>query len=191
MLRAITRRLCAGPILGGPAFLIAFVALSVPTMVRLAVGQTVAGCEFTPYLPFIFVCAITLSCWAASSVAAGAVAIMGNALGGALPHGTACFLDSATIFLGCSALMIGIATLVRRVIVGLQRRGADESAGGVVFSLENGQVWASWYGQSAPTLIGSQRKVSEMMQDFLKQQEVADRLLGNCSPPAAWKPNAR
>jgi hypothetical protein len=60
--------------------------------------------------------------------------------------------------------------------VALQKRGADETLGGIVFSLEKGQVWASWYGRGAPVLLGSQRKVSEMMQDFLAQEELARRL---------------
>ena len=50
------------------------------------------------------------------------------------------------------------------------------SAGGIVFSLEKGEVWASWYGHGAPVHLGSQRKVSEMMEDFLAQVEVGKRL---------------
>ena len=58
----------------------------------------------------------------------------------------------------------------------MQKRGTDESLGGIVFSLERGEVWASWYGNAPPVLLGSQRKVSEMMQDFLKQEELGKRL---------------
>jgi hypothetical protein len=57
-------------------------------------------------------------------------------------------------------------------------RGSDESAGGIVFSLEKGEVWASWYGQGAPVLLGSQRKVSEMMSDYLAQERLGKRLSG-------------
>ena len=55
-------------------------------------------------------------------------------------------------------------------------RGADESPGGIVFSLDDGKVWASWYGQGPPVLLGSQKKVSGMMEDFLAQEEVGKRL---------------
>jgi len=58
----------------------------------------------------------------------------------------------------------------------MEKRGVDESLGGIVFSLEKGQVWASWYGQGPPVLLGSQRKVGEMMKDFLAQEELARRL---------------
>ena len=71
--------------------------------------------------------------------------------------------------------MIGIALLIRHAFSSMKSRGADESMG-VVFSLERGEVWASWYGQGPPVLLGSQRKVSEMMQDFLAQEELAKRL---------------
>ena len=46
----------------------------------------------------------------------------------------------------------------------------------VSLSLEQGEVWASWYGQAAPVNLGSQRKVSEMMEDFLAQVELGERL---------------
>jgi hypothetical protein len=45
--------------------------------------------------------------------------------------------------------------------------------GGIVFSVENGQAWASWYGQDKPVHLGPQHEVAEMMQDFLAQVELA------------------
>jgi len=74
--------------------------------------------------------------------------------------------------------MIGAAILIRRVIMAIRVRGSDESAGGIVFSLEKGEVWASWYGQGAPIRLGTQRKVSEMMEDFLAQVRLGKRLNG-------------
>jgi hypothetical protein len=49
----------------------------------------------------------------------------------------------------------------------------------VIFSLDRGQVWASWYGQGPPVLLGSQRRVGEMMKDFLAHEELAKRLNRN------------
>jgi len=56
--------------------------------------------------------------------------------------------------------------------------GAAITVGGIVFSLEQDQVWASWYGQGAPVRLGSRRKVADMMEDFLAQEELAKRLNG-------------
>ena len=68
---------------------------------------------------------------------------------------------------------VAVAILVRRLIGNLQRRGADEGSGGIVFSVEQGEVWASWYGQGAPLRLGPQRKVARMMEEFLAGAEQA------------------
>jgi hypothetical protein len=177
MVRAgLTRWLCAPAMSGWGALLFGVAAVCLPTLVRLAVSGVVTGCEFTPYLPFVLLCAILLPWWVAGAVALMSVAVMGGMFGGALTHPPSCFVDSAIIFCASSSVMIGVAIIVRRTVAALQRRGPDESAGGIIFSLEKGEVWASWYGQASPMLLGSQRRVSEMMKDFLKQDEVAKRL---------------
>ena len=177
MARAAPYRWFQPPLLLGPeALLWGLVAVAIPTAIRAAVDGTVTGCEFTPYLPFVLASAIMMRWWAAGAVALLCVAIMGGLFGGPAHHDISCFVDSSAIFLASSAFMIGAAVLVRRTIKGLQTRGGDETLGGIVFSLEDGQVWASWYGQDSPVLLGSQRRVSEMMEDFLAQGRVANRL---------------
>ena len=175
---ALTRWLQAPPVTGWMALVFALAALWIPTIIRLSVNGVVTGCEFTPYLPFILLCAILLRWWQAGAVALAAVAILGGVLAGSPYHNPSCFAPAAAIFLASSAVMIGVAILVRSVINALQKRGADESSGGIVFSLEKGQVLASWYGQGSPVLLGSQRKVSAMMEDFLAQEELGNRLNG-------------
>jgi hypothetical protein len=161
---------------GWPAVLCVIVAVTAPTLVRLAVDGAITGCEFTPYLPFVLISAVLLRWWQAAAVSLLSIAIMGGVFQGVHHFETPCFASAAGMFAASSAAMIGLAVLVRQIVVALQKRGADETLGGIVFSLEKGQVWASWYGQGAPILLGSQRKVSEMMQDFLAQEELARRL---------------
>jgi hypothetical protein len=176
MIRAkLTRWLLVPTLRGWPALLCGIVAIGLPTAVRAEVNGIVTGCEFTPYLPFILICAILLRWWQAAAAALLSVAILGG-LFEASPSLLPCFISAAGIFLGASAMMIAAALLVRHVIVAIQDRGADEAAGGIVFSLEQGEVWASWYGQGPPMRLGSQRKVSEMMKDFLAQEELGHRL---------------
>lgn len=177
MLRTLNRWLSGPPLSGWLAFLFALTCVWIPTVIRLAVNGVVTGCEFTPYLPFVLLSAIALRWWVAGTVALAAVAVMGGFFGGMPTHHLACFEDSASIFLASAAAMITVALVVRRTVATLQKRGADEAAGGIIFSLEKGQVWASWYGQDAPLLLGSQRRVSEMMRDFLKHEELAERLV--------------
>src|SRR5262249_26245359 len=158
VIRSMLIRSFRAPVVTGRlAALLAIAAVAVPTIIRAAVNGAVTGCEFTPYLPFVLLSAMLLRWWIAGMVALTSVAIMGGLLGGLPAYVLPCFINSTAVFLGSSALMIGIAVLIRRTITALQRRGADESPGGIVFSLEKGEVWASWYGQDAPMLLGSQR----------------------------------
>jgi hypothetical protein len=177
MFRAALDRWIREPILTGrQALLCCIFAVAFPTLVRATVSGVINGCEFTPYVPFVLICAVLLRWWQASAVVLADVAIMGGFFDGSRNFNLPCFASAAGMFLASSALMILIAMLLKRVILTLQERGADESSGGIVFSLEKGQVWASWYGQGSPVLLGSQRKVSEMMQDFLAQVELGKRL---------------
>jgi hypothetical protein len=158
------------------ALLFILAAIWIPTILRMAVAGSVTGCEFTPYLPFVLIAAMLLPWWEGALVAAGSVVIMGGFVAGTPAFEMPCFTSAAGIFLAASTVVIGVAVLVRYLIIAMQKRGADESLGGIVFSLEKGEVWASWYGQGPPVLLGSQRKVAEMMEDFLAQVEVGKRL---------------
>ena len=46
----------------------------------------------------------------------------------------------------------------------------------IIFSLMDGFVWASWPGTDVVVKLGSHDAVSVMMQDFLAQNALADRL---------------
>lgn len=179
MIRAgLTRWVQAPPITGRLALLCMFIAVALPTGIRAAIDGAVTGCEFTPYLPFVLLAAILLRPWHAGVVALLSVAILGGLFLGPLVdlHGKSCFLSGGGIFLASSAVMIGVVIFARRLFAAMHNRGADESPGGIVFSLEQGQVWASWYDQGPPVLLGSQKMVSGMMEDFLAQEELGKRL---------------
>jgi hypothetical protein len=170
---ALARWLQTPPVSGWQALLVAMFAIWLPTIVRAAVSGVVTGCEFTPYLPFVLICAILLRWWQAGAVALVSVAILGGLFGGSPPHHMSCFVPAAGIFLASSAIMIAVAILARWAIV--QVRRPDDSAGGVVFSLDKGDVWASWNGQGMPVRLGSQRRVAHMMLDFLARQKPDER----------------
>jgi hypothetical protein len=173
---AFTRLLRAPPVSGWLALVVALSAVWIPSIIRLSLNGELTGCEFTPYLPFVLVCAILLRWWVAAAMAIASVGVLGGLCSSASRFGLDCFLSSAAIFLASSAAVIGTAILIRSAFAALQCRRSDEPAEGVIFSLEKGEVWASWNGLSAPTLLGSQRRVSEMMKDFLDQEELGKRL---------------
>jgi hypothetical protein len=177
MMRTALIHWLQAPVFSGWAAIAGGIAIvSIPTGVREIFDGVVTGCEFTPYLPFVFLAAILLGWWQAGTVALASVAILGGLFEGPLHFQLPCFLSAAGMFLAGSMALIGAVVLIRRAIAVLTRRGVDESAGGIVFSLDKGRVWASWYGQDVPILLGSQRKVAEMMQDFLTQAEFGKRL---------------
>lgn len=177
MIRAGLTRWVSGPPLTGPyALLCLIAAVAIPTAIRAAIDGAVTGCEFTPYLPFVFLAAVLLRWWKAVLVALASVAILGGLFAGTRQD-ISCFLPSAGVFLASSAGMIGAVMLFRSVIGAVQKRGANGSSNEIVFSLEEGQVWASWHGQEhEPVRLGSQQGVTRMMEDFLAQKEVGERL---------------
>lgn len=178
VLATVIRWLHAPPATGRMALLCGIFAVALPTAIRAAIDGVVTGCEFTPYLPFILFSAILLRWWKAGAVALASVAIHGVMFVGPPSEFlvSQCFLSSAGIFLVSSASMIGAVMVIRRVAAAMLRRDFDETAGGIVFSLQNDEVWASWYGAGPPMRLGSQNRVEIMMEDFLAQGELGKRL---------------
>ena len=178
----LTRWLQAPPTRGAWAFGAALLAVALPTAVRAAVNGVVTGCEFTPYLPFVLLAAILLPWWLAAMVAMLSVGVLGGLFVGQTDAMLAeCFATGAGIFLASSAATIGVMVAIRRVFAATQLRGIDELDGGIVFSLERNEVWASWYGSGPPVRLGSQAKVRAMMEDFIAQVEFAKRLKGGAN----------
>ena len=138
----------------------------------------VMGCEYTPYLPFVLLSAILLRWWQATGVVLTSVAVMGILVQStAGEHLTsACFTSATSVFLASSAATISAVLVMRRVLAVSQTGRVVEDAGGIVFSLKDDEVWASWYGSDQPVRLGTQEKVEYMMADFLAQGELGRRL---------------
>ena len=99
MLRAgLVRWLHAPPFVGWQALVCGLFAIWIPTIVRAEVKGVLTGCEFTPYIPFVLICAILLRWWQAGAVALGSVAIMGGLFGGADNFMLPCFTSAAGSF---------------------------------------------------------------------------------------------
>ena len=180
MFRASLNRWLRTPLLSGRLALLCGVgSVALPTFVRAGAHGAVTGCEFTPYLPFVLISAVLLGWWQATMVALGSVAVLGGLFIGS-PDAflePSCFKSAAGIFLASSAVVVGVVTQARRMLAEILG-DPDESSGGVIFSLDKGKVWASRHGHGPPVCLGSQGKVSTMMQDFLAQEELGKRLAG-------------
>jgi len=174
---------------GTQALLCAALTLGSALAVRAAVDGMVTGCEFTPYLPAVLVSAILLRWWQAALVALAAPMLHGVAFIGSPWHflDSACFQSTGGMFLLSSAVIIGVAVIVRQTLE-LPRHSAEDNSGGIVFSLEKGEVWASWYGSARPVRLGDRNRVETMMADFLAQVELGKRLESNCDPVSQPRP---
>ena len=174
----VTRWLQSPLVSGPPAILCAVGAVLVPTLVRYSVNGVLLGCEFTPYLPFVLLSAVFLRWWQAAMVALTCVVLFGGLFLGDHHLTDPCVQSSMGMFLASSALIIGTVMLLRHAVAGLLS-SPDESSNTVIFSMEQGQVWATLPGKGPPVCLGSQNNVHEMMEDFLAQNELAKRLHGH------------
>jgi hypothetical protein len=174
----LTRWFLAPALTGRLALLFVFLAVVIPTAVRAAVSGSVIGCEFTPYLPFVLLVAVAVGWWQAALVSMASVAVFGGLFIGPSHQflGDSCTRSAAMIFLGSSAIIIAIVASVRRVMLELHNRRPDTPGDGIIFSLDKGQVWASWNGPGWPLRLGPRERVEEMMRDFLAQGELGKRL---------------
>ena len=70
--------------------------------------------------------------------------------------------------------MIGITVLIRGAVRSMESRSKEDPSSGLRFSLDRGEVWASWHGAGRPLRLGAQRIVSEKMEDFLAHKSGDD-----------------
>lgn len=159
--------------------------IAIPTFIRAAVDGFVTGCEFSVYLPFVMVAAILME-W--RYAAAFALASVGTADYIFMTH-TSFFSGPCDgyvvgVFLANSTVIIALVQCVRARFAGVISTDRSEfAAGQVVFSLENNQAWAGWHGRKTMVQLGSKDDVAEMMEDFLAQLELAERLESNAKEP--------
>ena len=171
--------LAAPPVTGTRAFAGAIALVAVPTLLRLAVDGEVTGIGFLTYSPSVLLAALLLG------PALGAlVAVAGAAMADSLFVGPRYqLLEGPTDLLGGAVFLVSAALAI--VLVQACRsqmrdrrawRDAGQASSGLVFSLDHGQAWASWYEGGPPVRLGPQEEVAEMMQDFLAQLELGKRL---------------
>ena len=133
----------------------------------------------TVFCPFVLATSI-LCGWRYASVVAVCSAIACNTVLMGAPyrfHFQRAEIEGLGTFLAYSAFMIGIVRLFRATAArSLRQADAKENAKGVVFSLDGGEAWASWYGVDAPVRLGPRDQVVRMMEDFIAQVELGKRL---------------
>ena len=167
------------PVHGTWVVALAVAGIAVPTAIRMAMSPGIDDEACTIFCPFVLMVSI-LCGWRYALVTAVGSAVACNTILMGWPyrfHFSRSEIEGLSTFLGYSAFMISVIWLFRTTAArSLRQAGAEESVSGVVFSLDRGEAWASWYGVDAPVRLGPTREVIDMMKDFIRQAEVAERL---------------
>ena len=174
----LIRQMLAPSVTGARAIGLIILCIAIPTLIRAAVDGFVTGCEFSVFLPFVLVAAIFMEWRYAAIVALGSVGLADYLF---MTHATffsgPCDVYVTGVFLTISTLIIGLVQGVRTRFAGIISTDRSAFASGqVVFSLENNQAWAGWHGHRTMVQLGSKDDVAEMMEDFLAQLDLAERL---------------
>lgn len=163
------------PIAGKPALCFAVAAVGLPTLYRMSLDGIVIGIGYCPYLPFVLFSAVLLGWRQAAVIALISVAVVDVLFVGQrfqLFEGPTDMLGDLG-FLVASALIIALVQAIRTAFEDLV---GPTVAGGVIFSLKDGQAWASWPTAGYHLRLGPQDDVAEMMKDFVAQVELGKRL---------------
>ena len=184
--RISTNWLFAPPLKGRAAWAVTGAALAIPTFLRDTIPPHLMDQGCTTFIPFVLATSILCGWRFATLVALGSVVSCHFIMAG-MPldfHVSRAQVEGYGVFLASSALMIAIIRLFRAAASrSLRQAGAKGNEKGVVFSLDGGEAWASWYGVDAPVRLGPRDQVVNMMEDFIKQVELGKRFERNGSEP--------
>ena len=176
----LSRLLLAPPASGRKALIYAILLVTIPTLIRWS-ADDVAGesLPFFIYIPFVILDGAILNWWHASIVAlvswfTGDLLFMHPRYEFGLSVVEILYF---AVFVTSSAFIIALVEAVRTIVENSLRPARPEGfSAPVVFSLEGGQAWASWYGSHSWVRLGPVDDVAEMMHDFLAQRELGKRL---------------
>jgi hypothetical protein len=169
------------PLKGRLAILFAVTAVTMPTAIRAWFDGIVVGLGFSAYFPFVLLAAILLE-WKLATV----VALVSAALTDLLFVGMRYqLLEGPTDVFGVVSFVVGaflIIGLVEAIRTAFEDLVGPTAAGGVMFSLKNGQAYASWPTAGFHLSLGPRDDVAEMMKDFVAQVELGKRLGKEAQP---------
>jgi len=176
--------LFAPPLRRAPAWAVTIASIAIPTLIRLDMTPGVDDQTCTIFCPFVLATSI-LCGWRYAAVVTVATAIACNTLLMGVPykfHFTRAEIEGIGTYVAYSAFLITVVGLFRAAASrSLRQAGAKGNEKGVVFSLDGGEAWASWYGVEAPVRLGPRDQVVQMMEDFIKQVELGKKFERNGS----------
>ena len=185
--RILRKALQAAPFSDKVALLFCIAAVAVPTLIRAAVHDLVTSGVFLTYVPFVLLAALLVNPRHAAVVALAAATVadfffmqpyFALAAG---PND----LFSIGVFLITSALIIVIVQTVRNFIEDCLAPDASDEMSRIIFSEKKGEAWAHWYAERPAVKLGPHKEVAEMMEDYIAQVRLGERLTSKSEPPDA------
>ena len=184
--RILRKALQTAPLSGKAALLFCIAAVALPTLLRAAVHDLVTSGVFLTYVPFVLLAALLLNPRYAAVVALASATVadfffmqpyFALAAG---PND----LFSIGVFLITSALIIVIVRTVRSFVENCLAPDASDEIR-IIFSEKKGEAWAHWYAERPPVKLGPHKEVGEMMEDYIAQVRLGERLTGKSELPDA------
>jgi K+-sensing histidine kinase KdpD len=175
LLDFLKKWLVATPKKGKSALVLAVLAIGLPTILRASLDGIVVETGLLPYLPFVMLAAILLD-WKAATIIMLVATVLADWLFIAPHHRLLeepADVFAVAMFLIGSTLTIALVHAIRTALTDLV---GPTSKDGVIFSLKEEQAWASWPEAGFHLRLGPQGEVASMMEDFLAQLELAERL---------------
>src|SRR5947208_10992946 len=127
----------------------AIAGIAIPTLIRLAMVPGVDDETCTLFCPFVLIVSI-LCGWRYATATSIGGAIACNTILMGWPyrfHFTRAEVEGLGTFIAYSFMLITVVWMFRTTAArSLRQAGAKARAEGLVFSMDNGQAWASWYG---------------------------------------------
>ena len=184
--RILRKALQSAPLSGKVALLFCIAAVAVQTLIRAAVQGLVTSGVFLTYVPFVLLAALLVTPRHAAVVGLASAAVadfffmqpyLALAAG---PND----LFSIGVFLITSALIIVIVQAIRNFIEDcLAPDASDEISRRIIFSEKKGEAWAHWYAERPAVKLGPHKEVAEMMEDYIAQVRLGERLTGKSELP--------
>jgi len=175
LVQLLRKWVVATPVTGKRALIVAVAAVGLPTILRASLEGMVTATGFLPYFPFLLVAAVLVEWKVATIIMLAAAGVADWLFVG--PHHPL-FQEPSRIFglamfLASSVLIIALVHAIRSALHDLVGPTAND---GVIFSLKDGQAWASWPTAGFHLRLGPQDHVRWMMNDFIAQVELSERL---------------
>lgn len=166
---------------GAYALLAALLLVATPTAVRAYLQPIVSAGVFLTYVPFVMLGAMLLSARQAIAVALACSLVADYFF--MVPF-FALAVAPNDLF---SVAMLLLITIVCTAVVKAARSDpqprqpatSKHQPGPVIFSETKGEAWAHWQGSQAPVKLGPHKDVAKMMQDYIAQVELGERLTRN------------